>query len=80
MLLKRQAESQKSERAAQPRVCTDASKTFHAWPRLSEILLKTTWQQTELEVEDDLTALNEWAKQFDLFSKQQAHMASSHIQ
>ena len=54
-------------------VANQFHELLQAWPRLSEILLKTTWQQTELEVEEDLAVLREWAQQFDLFSKQQAH-------
>ena len=40
--------------------------------RLSEQLLKTTWQQLELQVEQDLCKLRHWSTMFDSFVGKQA--------
>jgi hypothetical protein len=40
--------------------------------RLSKQLLDATWGQTELNFQQDLQKLSNWAQTFDLFSQQQA--------
>ena len=40
--------------------------------RLNAQLLETTWNQVELQVEQDLMKLRQWASQFHLFASQQA--------
>ncbi|CAL1137009.1 unnamed protein product [Cladocopium goreaui] len=41
---------------------------------LSAALLQTTWSQTELQIEDDMTKLRTWAAKFHLFASQQGGM------
>ena len=40
--------------------------------RLSAQLLSTTWQQTQLQIDSDLSKMREWAKRFEtMVSKQE---------
>ena len=41
-------------------------------PRLNAQLLQTTWSQTEVQFQQDLLKLQNWAGQYALFSQQQA--------
>ena len=41
--------------------------------RLNAALLATTWSQTELQIEEDLSKLRTWAASFHLFASQQAY-------
>ena len=40
--------------------------------RLTAQLMETTWNQIELQVEEDLMKMRQWASQFHLFASQQA--------
>ena len=47
--------------------------------RLSAQLLKTTWQQCELDMNEDLQKLSTWANDFNTYASQQASDHTMHI-
>lgn len=58
-----EAEDLKAERAAE----------------LSAALLQTTWNQTELGIQNDLLQLKQWASQFHLFASQQGGLDMQYL-
>ncbi|CAL1129527.1 unnamed protein product [Cladocopium goreaui] len=47
--------------------------------RLSAQLLHTTWQQTELQIETDLSQLREWSQKFELYVNKQGSLDYKYI-
>jgi len=54
-------------------VCQNACTSLLQQTRLSAQLLQTTWQQLELQIEQDMMKLQEWSNKFEAFSAKQAH-------
>ena len=42
-------------------------------PRLSAQLLSTTWQQTEMQMQEDLRKMKDWSNRFSTMAAKQAH-------
>ena len=47
-------------------------RVLYACARLSAQLLHTTWQQTELQCDSDVSKLKEWSHQFEMYASKQA--------